>query len=56
VKKEFEDDPNILQHIKEKKNQKEKNKKRTSLTQVEILIELGVAEESTQYDLCPIYK
>ena len=45
VKKEFEDDPNILQHIKEKKNQKEKSEKKTSLTQVEILIELGVTEE-----------
>ena len=48
VKKEFEDDPNILQHIKEKKNQKEKNDKKSSLTQVEILIELGVPDEDIQ--------
>jgi len=43
VKKEFEDDPNIIQKIKEK--QKEKKSKNQSLTQVEILMGIGVAEE-----------
>ena len=43
VKKEFEEDPDILTHIKEKiRNQKEK---KSSTTQVEILIGLGVSDE-----------